>query len=262
MGERNKASMLKERMDEAIKLLKPLEATIKRFGDEKVISSYYLEFVRRAYVLSLALTYCPKNSKVVDLGAQPLILSCALAKAGYKVTAVDIEPDKYKAILSEYNVEVVQSDLEKGLNLPDENFDCAVLTEVIEHINPYKVNIMLSEVNRVLKMGKALILTTPNIASLFRRIKLLIGKQPIYKHHVKEWTMEELLELLANNGFKVIFNNYVAVNDLSFVDCRPSEYEKLVNYANLLKLTVRSPTKLKLIRSIAYPIVKVIPSLI
>jgi len=51
-----------------------------------------------------------------------------------------------------------------------------------------------------LKMRGYLILTTPNIASLFRRLKLLLGKQPIYRHHVREYTMEEVLELIKGLG--------------------------------------------------------------
>jgi hypothetical protein len=45
-----------------------------------------------------------------------------------------------------------------------------------------------------------LILTILNIASLFRRLKLLLSKQPIYRHHVREYTMEEVLELIKGPG--------------------------------------------------------------
>jgi len=52
-----------------------------------------------------------------------------------------------------------------------------MFTEVLEHIHYYYVSLILSKINRALKLGGVLVLTTPNIASLFRRLRLLLGKQ-------------------------------------------------------------------------------------
>ena len=52
-------------------------------------------------------------------------------------------------------------------------------------------------------LAKTLI-TTPNIASFFRRLKLLTGKTPIYRLHVREYTKYEVEELLRNSGFKIL----------------------------------------------------------
>ncbi|MEM1703890.1 MAG: hypothetical protein QXQ31_07530 [Zestosphaera sp.] len=62
----------------------------------------------------------------------------------------------------------------------------------------------MSEVNRVLKLGEKLILTTPNIASLLRRPRLLFGVQPYYVNHVREYIKREVLELLERYGFRVL----------------------------------------------------------
>jgi len=63
-------------------------------------------------------------------------------------------------------------------------------------------------------VGGKLIITTPNIASLFRRAKLLMGKQPIYRFHVKEYTKNEVEGLLRDSGFKILESFYSEVNDL------------------------------------------------
>jgi hypothetical protein len=59
--------------------------------------------------------------------------------------------------------------------------------------------------------GGVSILTTPNIASLFSRLRLLLGKQPIYHYHVREYTMREVVSLLREAGFEVIKAYYSIV---------------------------------------------------
>jgi len=135
-----------------------------------------------------------------------------------------------------------------------------VFTEVIEHINPYYVGHTLAEINRVLKQG-TLILTTPNIASLFRRIRLMLGLQPQYRYHVHEYTKSEVEQLLQQYGFNVVESFYSDVNDLTLVDAEGDEYLALGSYPRLLALAIRRPTKLNLLRAVAYPAVKLVPSL-
>ena len=50
------------------------------------------------------------------------------------------------------------------------NADCAVFTEVLEH-HYYYAPAVLAKINRALKPGGTLILTTPNVASLFKRLR-------------------------------------------------------------------------------------------
>ena len=88
------------------------------------------------------------------------------------------------------------------------------LQRLIEHLHYYYVTHVLSEINKSLKPGGYLILTTPNIASLFRRLRLILGKQPIYQYHLREYTMPELT-MLERAGFKPVEFYYSAVNDLT-----------------------------------------------
>jgi len=107
--------------------------------------------------------------------------------------------------------------------------------------------------NKYLKPSGYLILTTPNIASLFRRLRLILGKQPIYQYHVREYTMPEVLAMLEETGFKPVEYYYSAVNDLTYVNTEPEDYKRLRDYADLLKLAIKKPTKLNLLRTTAYP---------
>ncbi|QOJ79275.1 class I SAM-dependent methyltransferase [Infirmifilum lucidum] len=237
-----------------------VEEIVKRLGDDKALWSFYLEYSRRIYVVNLAKRFCP-GRRVVDLGAQPFILSCMLRALGYDVTAVDVEPEKYESMAKACGVEVVKSDLERAIDLPSESFDCAVFSEVLEHLNPYYAPKTLCEIGRVLRTGGVLILTTPNVASLFRRLKALIGRNPIYRYHVHEYTMDEVQQLLIESGFEVVFKEYTPVNDLSFIDCSEEEYKSLRSYVDLLKAAIKRPSKIRVLRAAAYPVVRMVPSL-
>jgi len=245
---------------DAREALLSVEKIIREHGDSKALGSYFLEFGRRLEVLRLVERWCARGASVVDLGAQPFIVSCALKAMGYDVTAVDVEPEPYMPIAERCGVKVVKRDLERE-RLDIRGADCAVFTEVIEHLHYYYVPHVLSEINKSLKPGGYLILTTPNIASLFRRLRLILGKQPIYRYHVREYTMPEVLAMLEEARFKPVEYYYSAVNDLTYVDAEPEDYKRLRGYADLLKLAIKKPTKLNLLRAAAYPLVKLIPSL-
>ena len=120
---------------------------------------------------------------------------------------------------------------------------------------------VLEKINRALKIKGYLILTTPNIASLFRRLKLLLGKQPIYRHHVREYTMEEVLELIKGAGFNVVESYYSHINDLTYIDADPEDYLRVKSYKDLIRITAKRPTKVNILRILAYPLVKLKPSL-
>jgi len=234
---------------------------IETLGDERVKHSYYSEFYRRLQLLELVSKYC-RGRRVVDFGASPFITSCALKFMGFEVVAVDFDPEEYGKIAEACKVQAVRADLERDrVPVGDEWADCAVFSEVLEHINPYYVGHTISEINRVLGPGGILVLTTPNIASLFRRLRLLLGIQPQYRLHVHEYTKTEVEDLLERHGFRVLRSFYSDVNDLTYVDAEAEEYFKLGTYRRLVRLALRRPTRLNILRFLAYPVVKALPGL-
>jgi len=95
----------------------------------------------------------------------------------------------------------------------DEKFDVVLAAEIIEHL-AYDPMFMLCQVNRVLKKGGFLTLTTPNICSYISVARILSGENPIganrycrnknlYARHNREYTLKELESLLINSGFKI-----------------------------------------------------------
>ena len=99
---------------------------------------------------------------------------------------------------------------------PDEHFATVLCCELIEHLVEDPMHLM-GEVNRVLKPGGHLVLTTPNAASLRAISAILQGYHPGFFHayirpaesgevdarHNREYTPKEIHLLLENSGFAV-----------------------------------------------------------
>jgi glycosyltransferase involved in cell wall biosynthesis/SAM-dependent methyltransferase len=99
---------------------------------------------------------------------------------------------------------------------PDEHFSTVVCGELIEHLFEDPMHLM-SEVNRILKPGGHLVLTTPNIASLRGISAILQGYHPgffpayvmpaesgeVDARHNREYTPREIHKLLESAGFEV-----------------------------------------------------------
>lgn len=113
----------------------------------------------------------------------------------------------------------------QDLPFEPECFDVVLCGEVIEHL--FDPDRLLDNVWRVLRPGGVFVLTTPNLASIYNRIALLLGFQPFdtavsLRHevghlievrdsrtslapgvdHVRMFTYKSLLRLLELHGFK------------------------------------------------------------
>src|SRR5262245_10675061 len=96
---------------------------------------------------------------------------------------------------------------------PDEHFDVALCCELIEHLREDPMN-MLVELNRIVKWGGLVILTTPNITSAFSVQEALAGNSPnlysLYNRqhpadrHSREYTPADVRVVLEAAGFKVL----------------------------------------------------------
>jgi SAM-dependent methyltransferase len=99
----------------------------------------------------------------------------------------------------------------------DEYFSTVLCCELIEHLFHDPMHLML-EVNRILKPGGHLVLTTPNLAALRGISAILQGYHPGFFHayirpaadgetdarHNREYTPREIRRLLQNSGFSIV----------------------------------------------------------
>lgn len=100
---------------------------------------------------------------------------------------------------------------------PDGHFATVLCCELIEHLAEDPMH-MMAEINRVLRPGGHLVLTTPNMASLRAIAAVLQGYHPGYfpaylrpeareqreARHTREYTPREVARLLVDAGFEVV----------------------------------------------------------
>ncbi len=101
---------------------------------------------------------------------------------------------------------------------PDESFDTVLCCELIEHLVEDPMH-MMSEINRILKPGGHLVLTTPNIGSLRSISGILLGYHPAFfpayirprkageeaeARHNREYVPMEVQHLLTDSGFAMV----------------------------------------------------------
>lgn len=156
-----------------------------------------------------------EECKLIELGCRDGILGKFL-KANNKnniiLYGIDIdksfigkaESNGYKCKICDLNFEQIPYD--------DNSFDCVIAFEIIEHI-PFYHNI-LSETARILRDKGYLFLTTPNIAHLRNRFKLLLGKDihRVYTKnqkdiHFRMFSIESINKLISLHNFDCIFAN-------------------------------------------------------
>jgi len=99
---------------------------------------------------------------------------------------------------------------------PDEHFMAVLCCELLEHLNEDPMR-MMSEINRVTKLGGWLVMTTPNICSTRGVAAILTGYQPqqfsqylrrnddgtLDPKHSREYAPHELANLLHDSGYDI-----------------------------------------------------------
>ena len=155
------------------------------------------------------------KGKILDLGCGDGDYSRRLKELGFEVTSGDIDAARFKY---KNEIEFKHCDITKEMPFADNTFDYVLLMEVVEHLrNPYTV---IQEINRIIKKGGSLILSTPNILSLKSRLRFMFEgcyeyfreppsdhvknpKEVIFNLHIVPYRYHELEFLLSASGFKV-----------------------------------------------------------
>ncbi len=158
----------------------------------------------------------PRRGRLLDVAAGSGIAAEALSAQGWEVAAIDIS-DELVAQVRARGLDARLHDLASGpLPFEDASFEAVFAGEIIEHL--VDTTAFLDEVRRVLGPGGILVVTTPNLASLENRLRLLLGRYPIWvefalsdQGHVRAYTLPTLRTHLQARGFVVeaIAGNWV-----------------------------------------------------
>lgn len=174
------------------------------------------------------------GKRVLEIGCGRGERTHLFVRAGCNVTAIDIVDRRKPALTSGYDFVIADG---KDLPFTDKTFDALVSFDVIEHID--EDEIFLRESFRVLKKGGLLVIGTPNRDRLSHKLRQFMGKKIVYPLkigegciHLREYTMNELAELVKNIGFKITKKKYVWFGLIGFVGFKkfPVFLNKWVHY--------------------------------
>jgi SAM-dependent methyltransferase len=168
---------------------------------------------RRDWVLGQAMANSGPGDRVLEVGVGCGVFTEALAAAGRRVSAVDINPAFLDNVAAIDSVDTHLKDATLPLELGDH--DLAICSEVLEHVPPERSQAMLDSLYGALRPGGALVLTTPQrfasvelVARLFRFKPILALARRLYGSadelgHIKLLTAGQLEKQIAKAGFTV-----------------------------------------------------------
>ena len=153
---------------------------------------------------------------MLEIGASPLHFTALMKEAGYTVIAIDLDPTRHADVAAAFGLDVRRCDVERErLPFADEQFAGVTFMEILEHLRIDPL-FALAEVNRMLRPGGTLVLTTPNLYAAQNIVRFALGrgindgftefaKLRLIGHmgHIREYTRAELHRFIEASGFAI-----------------------------------------------------------
>lgn len=156
--------------------------TVKGKLKSEVYSEYYTPYPLKLYPYSshkfiIDILNVKDNQRILDVGCGDGLFAEHISDKNYKV-GVDFIPESENT--KKNFVKFFQYDLNKGL--PDElkseeKFDYILFLDILEHLLDYDK--LLIDAKKFLKKDGKIIISLPNIANIYVRLNLLIGRYPL-----------------------------------------------------------------------------------
>ncbi len=150
------------------------------------------------------------QGNVLDIGCFDGYIGQKIQEQGNKQVIGLDRVENGLEIASDRGIETHYADIDDAdFVFPDDTFDCVLAADVLNYA--YDPDSVVSEIRRVLISQGALIITTPNLASVENRIRMLFGRHPLDLEvraqqgvgNVRLFTFKTLRDLLVDNGFIV-----------------------------------------------------------
>jgi|GEM_PF-2917272 2-polyprenyl-3-methyl-5-hydroxy-6-metoxy-1,4-benzoquinol methylase len=158
-------------------------------------------FTRPWYQSAIKLISNLNCQQVIELGSGNGELAKLIKPQVNSLTCTD-NSKIYIQKLSTKGLKAIQVDFNQKLPFKSNHYDLAISLEVIEHI--VDAEEFLKEINRILKPGGKLIISTPNIAWYGYRLFCLLGNPPKKEgYHFRFFTYHTFVQKLKMSGFKI-----------------------------------------------------------
>jgi SAM-dependent methyltransferase len=195
------------------------------FFQNNDLQDYFEEYMethkdRISFDLDYAKKFLKPNSKILEIGAFPYLLTLPLIETGFDATIIDKPSLASAQVATHWNLRAVACDVDiDKLPFEADQFDCVIMNEVFEHLR-FNLIFTMREIRRVIRPGGLLLLSTPNLRSLKGLYHLLwkwegfSSMGGIYHNysnletvgvmgHVREYTSKEITDFLEQIGFEI-----------------------------------------------------------
>ena len=147
-----------------------------------------------------------RGRRALDVGAADGFLAELLTRQGWQVTALERDPTQAAKARGRCH-EVILADLDDAAPRLEGVFDAIVYGDVLEHLSdPLPVLVAL---NRRLAPGGLVIVSVPNVAHLWVRLSLLLGRWDyadrgiLDRTHLRFFTRRSFVRFLGEAGLDV-----------------------------------------------------------
>ena len=146
-----------------------------------------------------------KGKRLLDVGSAQGVLAQRFTQRGFEVTCVEGSAE-LAALGKDKCQEMIVADLDKPLPQLNGQFDVIVYGDILEHLrNPMEV---LAGFNRSLRPEGQVIVSVPNVAHLWVRLNLLLGRLPyadrgiLDRTHLRFFTLSSFRQFLSEAGLE------------------------------------------------------------
>jgi 2-polyprenyl-3-methyl-5-hydroxy-6-metoxy-1,4-benzoquinol methylase len=147
------------------------------------------------------------GKRILDVGSAQGELAVRFRERGFRVTCIEGDPVLAEAGKNKCD-EMILADLDQPVSKLVGQFDIIVYGDVLEHLkNPLAV---FRDLNQYLAPGGTIIVSVPNVAHLYVRLKLLVGhfdymdRGIMDRTHLRFFTLASLLTLLQESGLRPV----------------------------------------------------------
>lgn len=147
------------------------------------------------------------DSRVLELGVGDASLTRRLHDAGTIIDGIEIN-SRAAGLAAPYCRTIRTGDLDQiDALLDDRTYDVVIAADVLEHLK--RPQYVLSRLKPALREGGTLVVSLPNIANIYVRVNLLLGRFPTYRKgildesHLHYYTLKAMRQLLQKTGWVI-----------------------------------------------------------
>ncbi len=146
--------------------------------------------------------------RILELGVGDATLTEVMHRAGGEVFCVEMDP-QFAELARPFAREVITANAE-GLNYrleQETKYDIIIAADILEHLADPET--ILSRLKAGLRRGGVLVVSLPNVANLYVRLNLLLGRFPYHtkglldQTHLRFYTLASMRKLLVKTGWVV-----------------------------------------------------------